>query len=474
MLSAPLVLVAYLICWLFALDADERLILTPIACLAAILAFLIEQLWRRDRQVPAVDVGILCALITFVYIAVPSFFFIKSGFAWSDLSDPRLLEMKATPEDVAAVSWWVAAYLGALCSVYFLTRGTGTPGPGVVIHADSSDGVAILLIVLGCVTYQIAVERFFGVDLSSSNEALNSGQGAEQLPLFVAQVTYNVLAIGRIAKFALVVFAVTRKSWSLAALLVLWLCYEFYSAFSTLGARTYFVVLILAGILTIHRTIRPFGPVSAGIIGLGIPVLLLAWGYFRERTSADVWSANNEFQVLLANAIHTSWAYDRGIIANVPWVLTLSDLFMLIPQQLLPITKVDPANWYVDQVGMLDFGNSVGVMFGVIPQSKLGLGFVEIVARGAVLGAVLGLIHRQYVKNSSSFAAIIVYIWVCTSVYYTYRATTFYIATWALYRLLPFLLLFWFLRRVVRMVQGSGGHQRNAPNNKASSIAPLA
>src|SRR4051794_7176761 len=95
LLSAPLILVTFLICWLFALDADERLVLTPIACVAAILSFMIEQFWRRDRQLPVVDLGVLCVLITSVYIAVPSLFFVKSSFAWSDLSDPRLVQMKS-------------------------------------------------------------------------------------------------------------------------------------------------------------------------------------------------------------------------------------------------------------------------------------------------------------------------------------------------------------------------------------------
>jgi hypothetical protein len=34
-------------------------------------------------------------------------------------------------------------------------------------------------------------------------------------------------------------------------------------------------------------------------------------------------------------------------------------------------------------------------------------------------------------------------IWLCVSIYYTYRVSTFYIATWAIYRVIPFALLFW-------------------------------
>jgi hypothetical protein len=471
LLSAPLILVTFLICWLFALGADERLVLTPIACLVAILAFMIEQFWRRDRQLPVVDLGVLCVLITSVYIAVPSVFFVKSGFAWSDLSDSRLVQMRSTPEDVATVSWWVVAYLAALCSIYYWIRGAGMPGPAIAIKASNSEGLAILLIFVGCAIYQFVVERYFDVDLNPSNEALIATYGVQQLPLFLAQITNNVLGIERIAKLALIVFAISRKNWNFAALLVLWLCFEFYSALSVQGARTYFIVLVLAVILTTHRAIRPIGPIMGCFVATSIPAVLLTWGYFRDGTSADVWSAINEFQVLLANALHVSWAYDRGIIEDVPWALTLSDFFMLIPQQLLPFTKIDPSNWYIDQIGASDQG--VGLMFGVVAQAKLGFGIIEIVARGGVLGLVLALIHRQCVKNASSLTAFIIYVWLCTSVYYTYRATTFYIATWALYRVLPFVVLFWLLRRFVGVVQGSGSQNRDT-GNSTRSITPSA
>ena len=162
----------------------------------------------------------------------------------------------------------------------------------------------------------------------------------------------------------------------------------------------------------------------------------------------EIWSKATEFQVLLANGLHVSWARAQGMIGDLPWQMRLSDLFLMIPQQLLPFKKIDLSDWYIQQAHMDNQG--IGLMFGVVAQSKIGFGLPEIMARGAVLGAVLALIHRQCVKHPTNLTAFIIYLWLCTSIYYTYRASTFYIATWAIYRVIPFVLLFWFLRWLLR------------------------
>ena len=80
MISAPILLVAYGVwAYLFS-NSDERLLLNPIFLSAAILLAMVEYFWRRDWHLPIVDVGVLCAFITLVYIAVPTIFYIKSGY----------------------------------------------------------------------------------------------------------------------------------------------------------------------------------------------------------------------------------------------------------------------------------------------------------------------------------------------------------------------------------------------------------
>lgn len=435
---------------------DEYLLLTPIALSAAIVAATIEYFCWRDRQLPIVDVGVLCALITLVYVAVPTIFYLKSGLTWTAYSDSRLFQMGATPQEVADVLWMVTAYLAAFCLVYTMARGHGMPGPKVKMNIPPEYGWALLCILLLAISYQFAIERIYGVDLNPSNEtALHAG--STQLPLLIGQITHNILGIGRIAKLGLIAFAISRKSWLIAGAVAAWLLIELYSATILMGSRTYVAILFIAALLSVHRMARTVGPLLAVTIAVVFIAGLLAYGYHRDLNLdqdqiADAWSAANEFQILLANAIHLSWAHDQGIIKEVPWALTLSDLIMMIPQQFLPIQKIDPSDWYLRQFGW--DGEGFGLMFGVVAQAKLGYGIPEIIARGAILGAVLSFIHRKCVRHSKSLTSFIAYLWLCTSVYYTYRATTFYIATWAVYRLLPFTAIFWYFSHMFATIKG--------------------
>jgi hypothetical protein len=408
---------------------------------------MIEYFWRRDRQLPIVDVGTLCALITLIYIAIPAIFYIKAGLKFTPQSDARLAIMGTKPADVADFLWFVTAYIAALSATYCLLRGPGMPGPHFQISAGPNAGWALLTIVVLALIYQIGIERIFHVNLDPGYQELRENIRENKvvvLPLFIGQITHNVLAIGRIGMLGIIAFVLARKNRLLAVALAAWLVVEVYSTIATMGPRTYFAILIIAVILCCHRLLKPIGPVAASAAAIALLAGLLGYGYIRQGNIAsisDIWSVPTEFQVLMTNGISVSWEKARGALREVPWQIIFNDFVLMIPQQLLPFRKLDVSEWYIQQLGWEKTAS--GLMFGVVAQSKLGFGLAEIIARGAVLGAVLALIHRQCVKHANSLTSFIIYLWLCTSIYYTYRASTFYIATWALYRVLPFVLLFW-------------------------------
>ena len=102
MAIAPLILVAYGIGAYFFATPDDCALLTPVAISTATVSGMIEYFARKDRQLPVLDVGAFCALITLLYCAMPILAFIKSGYEWSSLSDLRLQEMKPGPDDESA------------------------------------------------------------------------------------------------------------------------------------------------------------------------------------------------------------------------------------------------------------------------------------------------------------------------------------------------------------------------------------
>jgi hypothetical protein len=461
MISAVL-LVVYGVCSYFFANSDERLLLNPVVLSAAIILAMIEYFWRRDRQLPIVDVGVLCALITLIYIALPAIFYIKAGLTFTVRSDARFIHMATTTADVADFLWLVTAYIIALCVAYAALRGPGMPGPQLAISTDLHAGWALAAIVALALIYQVGIEHSFGVNLNPNFHELHELHMKDvqaPLPLFVAQMSHNILGIGQIAKLGIIAFVFARKGWLLGSVLAAWLLVETYSTVSTMSERTYLAMLIMAVILSSHRMVKPIGPVIAVATAIALLAGLIGFGYVRQSASggdiSNIWSRTNEFQVLMANGISIPWQKARGVFHDVPWQITYNDFIMLIPQQLLPFQKLDASEWYLQQLGWLPHQGN-GLMFGVVAQSRLGFGLPEIIVRGAVLGAVLAFIHRLCVKHANSLTAFIIYLWLCTSIYYTYRASTFYIATWAVYRLIPFVLLFWLFSWMFRWAEGSG------------------
>jgi hypothetical protein len=198
-------------------------------------------------------------------------------------------------------------------------------------------------------------------------------------------------------------------------------------------------------------------PVSVPVLAAGgilFLSLLLAYGYLRDYSAyASNFSTANEFQVLMGTDLHM-----REMVANglkIPPQVQWSELLMLIPQQLLPIEKIDPSIWYLLESRYSETGS--GYMFGVQSQAETGWGNPELFVRGILLALVLGFFHRQYVKRPPSFLLTVSYIWLITAIYYSYRAATFYWVTFVAYRLLLFIGMLLAIRHIVSIVRSNQG-----------------
>ena len=154
------------------------------------------------------------------------------------------------------------------------------PGPRLEIGASPNAGWAMLAIVALAAIYQIGIEHTFHVHLNPGYKELRQNileNKVVVLPLFVGQITHNVIAIGQIAKLGIIAFVFARKNRLLGLALAAYLLVEAYSTFSTLGARTYFVMLIIAVILSCHRMLKPIGPVPAAATAVALLAGLLGY-----------------------------------------------------------------------------------------------------------------------------------------------------------------------------------------------------
>jgi uncharacterized membrane protein SirB2 len=77
-------------------------------------------------------------------------------------------------------------------------------------------------------------------------------------------------------------------------------------------------------------------------------------------------------------------------------------------------------------------------MWGVVTQSLIGFGLIELVIRGIVLGWFLAQVHHWYQRRHTKFLPTVLYVLLCITTLWTFRDTTGAIL-WAIWwAILPF------------------------------------
>ncbi len=378
-------------------DAEYVVVLLPMYAVLAIATMLITVLWQRDGSLPYFDVGIICVLVTSVYIAYPLFAFSMSGLAWSDLADHRLRGQQATPTQFAQVGWWSVVYLLSLAVSYAVVRRHPAATAGTRLeNPPKTQIVAMVFLYLLFFLFTQAIQIIFGVDL---NPTYGMGErGVESLPLVLAQVASKVAGMQIVLQFALIVLLVKHADeivWRWA--LWLWAAMVALTVILVFGARTSIVFFVLAWLLAHQRLRRPLRPFALLVIGVTVIGATLIFGIARNTASREVFldsifSASSEFHGLYGTAFDAPSMRERGQLPDVPWQIYVADILRLIPQQLLPFDKLDQSLWYLDVVGL--GGTGVGLMFGVVSEAAVGLGIFEMVLRGVAVGVIFGSIHN--------------------------------------------------------------------------------
>ncbi len=433
---------------------EERYVATP-ALLCTILAlWLWVILFDRDRKIPFFDVGIFCALATLIYTVYPLVNYWVDGFQFGILSDDRLQSYNPVPAEIGYFHLRHLLYLACFVASYALFRGKGPVGVGNVIIPKRSSQSVIVLFFLILSGYFLLLQILTGANFNVSYEMEDFSKNVAAiagLPLLLLQVSVKLWGILFLFKMALLYMVVSRchqKRW--LVILFFWIAFEIIQTFFIKGARTGMVMFLMAAALFYHRMINNLSIkflTSSGIllflffILIGLYRAYIDFDLFQEnlfKTDGYFLSGSNEFQTLLGTAYDVLQRKDAG--AYLPWYLFINDFSAILPpQQIMPFEKVAASEWYLREIGMS--GTGLGFMWGVVSQSIVGFDWIELALRGGILGFILALIHRWYVKNQSGFLETLFYVYFCLKIYYTFRDTTFSLLAYVVWEVIPFYII---------------------------------
>ena len=408
-----------------------------LAC-AIMVLWLWMTLWNRDGIIPFFDVGIFCAMATLLYTVYPLFNYWHDGLEFGRFSDFRLKSYNITPVELGVFHLRHVLYLFAFVVSYSVFRGGGTIEAGNVNTPSSSSRKIILYYFLLLTGYFYLLQLVTGFSFNPGyigDAYTRSVVGSENMPLILRQTStrlWGIMFVFKIALVSVVVSQCSQNKWRI--ILILWVTAETINAVVIKGARTDFILFLMGIALLYHRMIKPFTTkliITMGVIGL---TLFIFMGIYRSYFDVgdmqaeialhgtSVYAGSNEFQGLLGTAYDVCQRVEKGIY--LPWYLYINDfIWMLPPQQIMPFEKIAASEWYLEQIGLS--GTGIGCMWGVISQCFVGLGWLELALRGAILGYILARFHRWYLQHQSGFLETFIYVFFCLRIYYSFRDTTF-------------------------------------------------
>ncbi|MDD4869353.1 MAG: hypothetical protein PHR77_02240 [Kiritimatiellae bacterium] len=436
------------------MTVDQVYVAAPgLACVIMVL-WLWMTLWDRDQRIPFFDVGIFCALATLVYSVYPLFNYWVDGLQFGPLSDERLQSYNISPAELGFFHLRHVLYLFSFIVVYSVFRGRGAVETGHVGTPSHSAQWIIVLFFLSLTGYFFLLQLMTGANYNTSYESevyVNNVAAFEDLPVLLLQISSKLAGILFLSKLALLFIVVSRcrqRKWLIV--LLLWVTAEIVQAIYIKGGRTGLVLFLMATGLLYHRMIKPLTMKTLMALGTILLTGFIFMGLFRvyfdfaemrfdlSRANAGIFSGNNEFQALLGTAYDVLQMKESG--AKLPWYLYINDIITILPpQQIMPFEKVSASEWYLREIGMSGIGQ--GLMWGVITQSIVGLDWLELALRGALLGYILARFHRWYMKRQDGFLETLLYMFICLKVYYTFRDTTLSLLSNLVWEVIPFYIL---------------------------------
>ena len=451
-------------------SADQRRVVLPVIVIVGVAVFFMAVLWGGGggEPVPLFEIGTVYCAVLMVYSLVPFLNYLSAGMRWTSLSDKRLLSYGSRPEEVGRFAWNYVVYFSSFAAAYLWARDKAASQKRIAVISDGPPLLLVALPLAALLVYFFLLNAVWGVDANPGYSEISANQlSIERLPLLAAQASSHLRGILLILKMALLLLLFGRwesKRWR--AVLCLWLTLETAYTIINMGARFEATLLLMSALLFYHRLVKPIRLSQALAVGLffvgGFQLVGMARSRFTESersflplTFQSLASESSEFQSIFATAYDLDQMKKAGRLGEIPAQVYASDLLGPVPRQLLPVRKIEPSQWYLDVRGLK---GDTGYVFGVVAQSVIGFGLVELALRGALVGLVFARAQRWYTRRSARFLPTLFYVWLCVWSYYTFRASTFYLLSPIIYRVLPVAALIYFGARLPGRPRPSAEH----------------
>jgi len=405
------------------------IVVAPILALTGAAVIFLRILKKRDGEVEPFELGVFYAAVVFLYGVFPLLSYLSGGLHFSRFAASRLFLSQPLPSEMARIDWYYFVYFSFFVAAYLLARGKCRIKKILLPRPDGRLLVVLIILLLSVKAFFVFLRLYY--DIRNPESYIESYLQYSTLPLIVQQLVNHFIQIDltlQVVLMAYLTFNFRKYKYAIFACVALEFLMMF---FYGIGARTGLFVLIASLVITHHFAVRRLTIRSAVIVGALVLLLFVSFGALRDDTRGyadsprDPLAYNNEFESVFSTSYDL--LYGKGISASraIPRSFYVSDFLNLVPQQLLPFQKIDLTRWYVETYYPTYAMSGGGLAFGVVPEAIVGLGWFDVGWRGAIIGVLFALIHRNFVNGKKSFWKYCFYLWTVIFAYQCFRNTTF-------------------------------------------------
>jgi len=449
------------------------LLAVPIA-----LQWSVQQSAARKGPKP-LDIGVIFCWVVFMYGGLPVLGFMLAGWGIGSIQEARLGSDLPGDDRVLGVGLMYLLFSAGFAAMYgrLRRRARRAHQPAMLARASLRDVAIAVGLFVATKAMMLAMRAALGIQ--SEDDYLASYTELSGQPLIVQQLA-GILGATELAVATLVIVTVIARNprWHVyvAAFVVL----QIVATLALGGSRTHAFACALAYIVarTLYDRRLRFGWVVA-MAAAGLAMFLLAGALRQVRVDTDDVTGlyllqGGEFVSVFVNALDLQ---DRLADLENPVLrlgMYLVDILRFIPRQFIGDFKVDPATFYVTTFYPEAAEGGAGLAFGAIAESVIGVGPVEALVRGLLLGLLYGLVRNACLKRRVTVVRAFIYTWFVVLAYQGIRDTTFSVFPRFFFQVAPILLILWALgalglrsRRRRRRVRAAGPATTMLPSDPA-------
>jgi hypothetical protein len=407
----------------------------------------------RNRNIGAMDLGVFFSWIVLLYSWVPVLGITLADNGYGAIWDKRVLDNPKMLEHMLEVGTIYLFFLWGFVSVYLVVR-RSKYSYCELVRPGNTQAVIVISILLLLFAIQIFVLGYGSGESEAGYAA--SYLRFTSLPLFAQQLIGILTQMQLVVSVALIVYVLSWRPglyMLVGAAIVMLLVWSYLQG----GSRTLAFLTACAYLVSYSIYVRKVSRLTIFcVVFLGV-LLFSVFGLIRGGMAGPEFTPASLVQFgelisIFVNALDLSYlkSEEGDLLSGARFYLV--DLARLAPQQFLWFEKLSPAVWYVSTFYPAYYEQGGGLAFGTISESVLGLGAIEALIRGGMLGAGFALVANYCLSGRFSPIKAMTYIWFLAICYQSLRDTTFSVFARYVLHVLPLVFGILFLRFTVRCV----------------------